>query len=74
MLLSKDLPVDISETFKAGVHLALFGLTVAASLYNLAEAIQRPREKHLKVNVFTYVSLALYEIVQINRHIDVNKA
>ena len=59
---------DISEDFKAGVHLALFGLSVAAGLYNWAESQER-NDTHLKVNAVTYAGLALYEVVQIHRHI-----
>lgn len=66
---SQDLPKDISESFKAGVHLSLFGLSVAAGLYNLAECMQRPNETHLKINVGAYSMLALYEMVQISKHI-----
>lgn len=65
---SSSKALDISETFKASVHLSLFGLSVAAGLYNLAECLQRPTEPHLKVNVGAYLSLAVYEVIQIGKH------
>jgi len=59
---------EISEEYKAGVHLALFGLAVAAGLYNLSEA-WRKQDRHHKANVVAYVGFAVYEVVQIWRHL-----
>ena len=71
VLLSQDLPKhpSVSEPFKAGVHLALFGLVVAAGLYNLSESMRRPKEKHLRLNVLTYVVMTFYEVFQITKHL-----
>ena len=59
----------ITEEFRAGVHLALFGLAVTAGLYNLGESQSRPEEKHLKLNVLVYIVLAVFEWLQITRHL-----
>ena len=59
----------ISEEFRAGVHLTLFGLAVAAGLYNLGESQSRPEQKHLKLNVVVYIVLAIFEWLQITRHL-----
>ena len=70
MLLSRDLPKQtaVSEPFKACVHLALFGLSVAAGLYNLSESMQRPKERHLKINAIAYLGVTCYEVLQIAKH------
>ena len=49
---------QISEEYKAGVHLALFGLAVAAGLYNLSEAWKK-RDRHHRLNVVTYAGFAV---------------
>ena len=59
---------QISEEYKAGVHLARFGLAVAAGLYNLSEAWKK-RSQHHRLNVVTYAGVAVYEVVQIWRHL-----
>ena len=59
---------QISEEYKAGVHLALFGLAVAAGLYNLSEAGKK-RDRQHRLNVVTYAGVAVYEIIQIWRHL-----
>ena len=61
-------PIDISEEFKTGVHLTMFGLAVAAGLYNWAESRGRS-PKYLKVNAVANAGLALYEMFQISRHL-----
>lgn len=61
----------ISEGFKAGVHIGLFGLTTAALLYNLGEYRNR-RLQHHRVNVITYAVLSGYEVYQILKHVEKN--
>lgn len=57
-----------SENFKGGVHLALFGLAVAAGLYNLAALQARPSGR-LAANVLIYGALAWHEGAQVTRHL-----
>lgn len=57
-----------AEIFKGLIHLGLFGLGVTCMAYNLMAWGQR-RERHLAKNVLVYGSLAAYEAVQIERHL-----
>lgn len=56
-----------AEGFKCGVHLALFGLAVAALGYN-AMAWSERRQFHLARNVVVYASFAAYEAVMTMHH------
>lgn len=56
-----------SETFKAGVHLALFGLAVTAGAYNLAALQARP-SRQLAVNAVIYGALAWFEARNVLGH------
>lgn len=56
------------EPFKAGVHLALFGLSVACFFYSAMAMTQRPHS-HLMVNVGAYAALTAFEWKQIMRHL-----
>jgi hypothetical protein len=64
----KVLQCGEAEYFKATVHLGLFGLAIAAGLYNLMAWTQR-REGHLLKNVGVYSALVVYEAAQIRRHL-----
>jgi hypothetical protein len=58
-----------SEHFKGGVHLAMFGLAVAAGLYNIAACWRRPCPR-LGFNVVVYSSLACLEAKQVLSHLE----
>lgn len=58
-----------AESFKCGVHLALFGLAVACLGYNAMAWSQR-RQSHLGRNIVIYTALAAYEAVQTLHHQD----
>lgn len=55
------------EGFKLAVHLGIFGLSMAAALYNLGAWLAR-RERHLAVNACVYVGLVGWEAWQVERH------
>jgi hypothetical protein len=57
------------EGFKALIHLALFGLSTAAQLYNASAWLMR-RDSHLAVNVAVYTSLASFEAYQVYKHLN----
>lgn len=56
-----------SERFKASIHLGMFGLAVAAGLYNWARLQKEPDWGH-RVNVGVYGVLALFEAKQVLSH------
>lgn len=56
-----------SEPFKGAVHLALFGLCVAAGLYNVAALQARP-SRRLAFNSLLYGALAAHEARQVLSH------
>ena len=56
------------ETFKAGVHLGLFGLAIACVGYNLMAWGER-KDRHLLQNAIIYGGLATYEYQQIVSHL-----
>lgn len=55
------------EGLKFGVHLVLFGGSVAALLYNLGSWSVR-RERHLGVNVMAYTALSVFEVRHLYCH------
>lgn len=57
-----------SETFKAGVHLGLFGLAAICLAYNLAAASERP-SRHLAFNVAVYGGLVFLEGYHVIGHV-----
>ena len=59
---------SLSEGFKAGVHMGIFGLTVAALLYNLG-SYKRQKERHHATNVVVYTILSGYEVYQVMKHV-----
>jgi hypothetical protein len=56
------------EVLKGIVHLALFGLSTAAQLYNAAAWLDR-RDSHLALNVTVYSTLAMFEAYQVMHHL-----
>jgi hypothetical protein len=57
-----------SEGYKAGIHLALFGLATTALLYNAGAFLAR-RETHLAVTAGLYSALVVFEARLIMRHL-----
>jgi hypothetical protein len=55
------------ETFKFAVHLALFGVTVTAGVYNLGTYLAHNRRQNL-TNVIVYTALAAFEVYQMQVH------
>lgn len=55
------------ERLKFGVHLVLFGGSIAALLYNAGTACARGAT-HSKVNVAAYAALSAFEVGQLYRH------
>jgi hypothetical protein len=57
------------ERVKSDVHVALCGLALVCTAYNLIAWGCR-RERHLAWNVAVYGAVAAFEVVQIQRHLE----
>jgi hypothetical protein len=57
------------DVYKAGVHLGLFGLAIAAALYNAGVLLSRAWTWRHAANVLVYGSLAIWEASAIAGHL-----
>lgn len=57
----------VSEGYKGGIHLAMFGLLSICAAYNLGCAVTRS-SKRLRNQFAYYTIAAIYEAIQVRQH------
>lgn len=61
------LAVGAGETYKGGVHLAMFALAASFTAYNLGALLSRPT-RQLAFNTLVYGGLMVLEARQVRQH------